>query len=558
MHVEELFFEIGIIIVFAAAVSLIIYRLRQPLIIAYILAGIIVGPGIFALLTSTDTFEVMSTIGLAFLLFTVGLGLNWRSVKEVGAISLATGIGQVIFTTIIGFLIGQALGLSMIVSLYLAAAFTFSSTIVVVKLLSDTEELDTLHGRIAVGFLLVQDFIAMFILLGLDAFSTEATVSQVLVSNMLKGIILVPALWVVSAKIVPKVVSYAAKSRELLFVFSIAWCFFIAGILVAAGFGVEIGALIAGVTLSGTIYQREISMSVRPLRDFFLIIFFIVIGTRLDFDVFYSSLGAILTYSGFVLFGNPLIVMLIMRALGYHPRTGFLSGTSIAQISEFSFIVLGTGIALGHIGEEYISMATAIGLITIAGSSYLIKYNEWIYDRFKGVFRLIEPKRRHKDLRVKPIPHPKVVIFGFHRLGEGLMETITNMKVSHIMVDLDPVVIRELHEAGEAAIYGDAGDPNFLAEIQVEKAKMIISTIPEMGVSYSLLHYLKQRHYTGTVVVAARTKYGAKRAYQEGANYVIVPQVLTGERFDEFLRLNMLKKSEWKALGKLAKEKLPS
>ena len=252
---------------------MVVYRLRQPLIIAYILTGIIAGPGLLALTSSRDVFDVMSQIGVAFLLFTVGLGLNWKSVKDVSGIALATGVGQVLFTSVSVFLIGFFLGFDPLTSAYLGIAFSFSSTIIIVKLLMDKEDLDTLYGRISVGFLLVQDFIAMLVLLGLSAVGTGASLQNILASTLVKAVLLVPIFWLISAKLLPRILKYVAKSQELLFIFAVAWCFLIAGILVYFGFGVEIGALIAGITLSSSVYYREINARVRPLRDFFLVIF---------------------------------------------------------------------------------------------------------------------------------------------------------------------------------------------------------------------------------------------------------------------------------------------
>ncbi len=259
MILQEIFFQLGAILVIAAGLSLIAHRLKQPLIIAYIVTGVLVGPEVWSLASQPELFDALSNIGVAFLLFTVGLGLNWRHIKEVGKVSLATGIGQVLFTTIAGFALGKMLGLETITSLYLAIAFTFSSTIIIIKLLMDKEELDTLYGRISVGFLIVQDLVAMLILLGLGSFDSGASIGGIVLSTLFKVAIIVPVVWFVSAKIAPRMVPYVARSQELLFIFSIAWCFLIAGILVLFGFGIELGALLAGVMLSGTTMQREIN-----------------------------------------------------------------------------------------------------------------------------------------------------------------------------------------------------------------------------------------------------------------------------------------------------------
>lgn len=546
---EELFFEIGAILVLAGALSMIIYKLRQPLIIAYILTGLIAGPSVFALASSPEVFEVMSQIGVAFLLFTVGLGLNWRSVKETGGIALATGIGQVVFTTVIGLMIAQLFGLELIPSAFLAVAFTFSSTIIIVKLLMDKEDLDSLYGRISIGFLLVQDFIAMFILLGLGALESGAEPQAVLVQAVLKGFIIVPLLWAISTYIVPRVVEYAARSQELLFIFAISWCFLIAGLLVWFGYGLELGALIAGVTLSGTIYEREINARIRPLRDFFLVIFFIVLGTHLDLSAISSVIIPAMVFSAFILIGNPLIVMIIMRSLGYHPRTGFLAGTTVAQISEFSFIVIGAGVSIGYLQDQHLALATLVGLTTIAGSSYLIEYNQRIYEILRPMLSWAEPAHPLKSEYNLEKKTPQVLLFGFHRVGEPILEAIHDMQQSHAVVDYDPQVVRELSEVGESVIYGDVSDENFLEELRVDRARFIISTIPNVSVSLSILNYLNNRDFDGSVIVSARTGEEARQCYEEGATYVIVPKSLGGEKLRELFDEQKTQKRKWKRLG---------
>ena len=545
---EELFFEIGIVFIIASVISMFVYRVRQPLIIAYILTGVLVGPGLLALTDSSMIFDVMSEIGVAFLLFTVGLGLDWRNAKDVGGIAAATGVGQVLFTGVAGFIIAILLGFDPVTSAYLGGAFSFSSTIIIVKLLMDKEDLDSLYGRISVGFLLIQDFIAMILLLVLGAVTSGASFEQVIVWTVIKAFVLVPVFWLISVKVVPVMLKYVARSQEMLFIFSVAWCFLIAGILVLLGFGMEFGALIAGVTLSGSFYYREINARIRPLRDFFLIMFFIVLGTRLGIENLSEYLIPIIIFSIFILLAKPFIVMVIMRMLGYHPRTGFLSGTSVAQISEFSFIVIAAGIAAGHIDNTPLALATAVGIITIALSSFLIEHNEKIYERINWVFKWLEPTSLLEIEQRKKHKPTDILMFGYHRTGSLLLETVRKLRRPYTVVDFDPGVIRELAEQGIPAMYGDAGDENFLEEIKINRSRLIISTIPDAVISYRLLAFLKEKNYDGVVVVSVHKRTEAKQCYKLGATYVIVPSVLSGKKFSEILFEKKTAKRSWKAL----------
>ena len=547
---EELFFEIGIVFIIAAVISMFVYRLRQPLIIAYILTGAIVGPGLLALTDGSAVFDVMSEIGVAFLLFTVGLGLDWRQAKDVGGIAAATGVGQVIFSGVAGFIIAMLLGFDPVTSAYLGGAFSFSSTIIIVKLLMDKEDLDSLYGRISVGFLLIQDFIAMILLLVLGAIGTGASLQQVVIWTIIKAFVLVPVFWFVSVKIVPGALKYVAKSQEMLFIFSVAWCFLIAGILVLLGFGMEFGALIAGITLSGSIYYREINARIRPLRDFFLIMFFIVLGTRLGLESLMEYAIPITIFSVFILLAKPFIVMVIMRSLGYHPRTGFLAGTSVAQISEFSFIVIAAGIAAGHLDNTPLAVATAVGIVTIALSSFMIEHNEKMYERIKVLFKWLEPASILDIEQRKKHKPTDILMFGYHRTGSLLLETVRKLRRPFTVVDFDPSVIRELAEQGIPAMYGDAGDENFLEEIKIDHSRLIISTIPDAVISFRLLTFLKSKKYEGVVVVSVHKRTDAERCYKLGATYVIVPSVLSGKKFSEILIEKKTGKRSWKALQK--------
>jgi len=550
---EELFFEIGIVLVIAAGLSMMLYRLRQPLIVAYIITGIIVGPGLLALTRSTEVFDVMSEIGVAFLLFTVGLGLNWQNVKDVGGIAFVTGVGQVLFTSVVGFFVGTLIGFDPITSLYLGVAFAFSSTIIIVKMLMDKEDLDTLYGKITVGFLIVQDLIAMIILLVLGAIGKGQTPVQILSWSLLKGLVVVLFFWLLSTYVVPHLVKFAAASQELLLVFSLGWCFAVAGILTYFGFGPEIGALIAGISLSGTHYEHEINARVKPLRDFFLILFFVALGTQLQLATAAQMIWPIVIFSLYVFIGNPIIMMLVMRAMGYHPQTGFLTAATTAQVSEFSFIMLGAGVSLGFVSPSAMTLAAAVGLITIAGSTYFIKENEKIYDKLRPFFKLFERQRIKHIAKARAAASPDVILFGCHRTGEVLLSEVKNLGHKYLVVDYDPKVIEMLKARRVPVIYGDAGDEDFLQELRVAKTKLLLSTIPDVTTSLELLTYLRAENFKGTVIVAARSPEEAMECYALGAAYVIVPSILGAERFRELLRQNKNQAKQWQKTRKIGK-----
>ncbi|MBM3228576.1 sodium:proton exchanger, partial [Candidatus Pacearchaeota archaeon] len=267
----EVFTQISFIIVIVLIMSLLMRILRQPLIIGYIISGIILGPYFLGVLPKVEAINAFSEIGIALLLFIVGLHLTPKVIKEVGKISLLTGLGQIFFTAFIGYFVAILLGFAPLTSLYIAVALTFSSTIIILKLLSDKGDLDSLYGKVSVGFLLVQDFVAIIALVIISSLSTGENFLGTIGLTLLKGGILVAILAPISIYILPKFQKFLAKSQEFLFIFSIAWGLGMASLFYFAGLSIEVGALLAGVLLSISPYNLEVSSKLRPLRDFFMI-----------------------------------------------------------------------------------------------------------------------------------------------------------------------------------------------------------------------------------------------------------------------------------------------
>lgn len=545
---NELFLELAGVILVAGLLSLIAQRLRQPLIVAYILTGVVVGPGVLALANSTDIFTAMSQIGIAFLLFIVGMNLDWRRIKDVGRVALLAGLAQVICTSLIGFGIAQVMGFPVTTSLFVAVSFSFSSTIIIVKLLSDKEDLDRLYGRIAVGMLIVQDLIAMFILLLLAAMGEGGSLGFALGESLLKGLAVLVLLAAAARSILPRIFRYAAQSQELLFLATIAWCFGLAALLQLLGFGIEIGALLAGISIAGGGYQHEIEGKIHWLRDFFLVMYFIMLGTHLTVSSLQTLWLPAVVMSAYVIVGNPLITMLIMRFMGYHPRAAFLTGTTVGQISEFSFILIGGAIAAGLAVPETLPLATIVALITITVSSYVVAFNERIYDRFSFLFEWMAGKKHPGEARrAKP---PVTILFGYNRMGRRIFHELRNMHDECLVVDFNPAVIQHLADDGIACMYGDAGSNDLLHFIHAEKAKMIVSTIPDVSVNTDLLDYLKSRHSRAIIIVTVRNGEEARKCYEMGASYVIIPTVLGGEAFGQYLKQQKLRRGGWQLLAK--------
>jgi Kef-type K+ transport system membrane component KefB len=436
--IEGIFIEIGLITLVTLVVTGIMTALRQPIIIGYILSGILLGPYFLNITQSEGAIGTFAKMGVVFLLFLVGLGLNPKIIKEVGKVSLVTGLGQVLFTSLVGFFIASnLLKFSVTESLYIAVALTFSSTIIIMKIISDKEDTESVYGRIAIGFLIVQDIVAMLLLLVTSAFagSSESigeTSLIILIKLILSGSILV----LIGHFVLPRIMKLAARSQEYLLLSSIGWVLIVAVVFHALEFSMEIGALLAGITLANSPYRFEITSKLKPLRDFFVFMFFVLLGSQMVFTSIGQSVVPIVVFSLFILIGNPLIVMITMGALGYTKKSSFFAGLTVAQISEFSLIYIALGITVGHIGKDILPLVTIIGLITIAGSTYMMIYSEKIYSVISKYLTIFEKKGKKVDeYKFHEGNEFDAILFGYHRMGRSIKQSLEKLGVSHLVVD---------------------------------------------------------------------------------------------------------------------------
>lgn len=527
----SVFVEISILLALTTVITIFVRLIKQPLVVGYIISGIIAGPSFLNVLHSTHELELFSRVGIVFLLFIVGLHLNPKVIKEVGSVSLTTGIGQVVFTSTVGFVISKILGMSTIAAIYVAIALTFSSTIIILKLLSDKRDLQKLYAKIAIGFLLVQDIVATIILIGVTIFSQESSLSlsQTIFFTVLKGLGIFVALLLFSKLLLTKMINYVAQSAELLFLFAVSLGIGLASLFALAGFSVEIGALIAGVLLSTTAYADEVASRMKPLRDFFIVIFFILLGSQLVISNLSTLLLPAFVLSVFVLIGNPVIVILIMNLLGYNRRTGFMAGLTVAQISEFSLILASLGLRVGHLSEETMSLITIVGLITIAGSTYLILYSDKIFPYMKRVLQALELVKKKKTDTGSVEEDYSAVIFGYDRVGNNFASVFQKHNDSFVVIDFNPESIQKLREQNIPCYYGDANDIEFLEELPLRKPEIAISTIPDFATNKLILSHLLTRNKKVQFIPTAHSVVEAKELYELGAAYVVMPHHLGAE-----------------------------
>jgi voltage-gated potassium channel Kch len=347
---------------------------------------------------------------------------------------------------------------------------------------------------------------------------------------MLTGAGLLSLLALFGVFALPRVIRTVAKSQEFLLLFSTGWLLAMAIIFGYLNFSMEIGALLAGIMMSVSPYHYEIKLKMNVLRDFFILFFFVYLGSQMVFMNISQFLLPIAVFSVFILVGNPLIVMVLMGTLKYTKRNGFLAGLTVAQISEFSLILVAMGVKVGHLSNDVLSMMTATGLITIFGSTYLIMNSNRMYShvsRYLGVFersgKKIDEHIYHKG------EHYDIILFGCNRVGFSLLESIGNLRKKLLVIDNDPEIITGLAKDGYECRYGDADDTDFLKELNFSKAKMVVSTIPDFETNLLLLREIKRLNKDAIIIIVSHQIDEALKLYEEGATYVIMPYFLGGQ-----------------------------
>lgn len=505
----------------AAAVGVITHLLKQPSVVGYILLGVAAGPYLF---THVDPkfLEDASVIGIALLLFLVGTELNLGKIRRLGRESLVLGVGQVVATTVLGLLLGLAFGFLPTHALVLAFALSLSSTVLVIKLLEEQNALDSLVGRLTLGILIVQDFISVIALIALQAKDFN--------NLILAGVFLAGLTWL-SLLIAPRAFAALRKSHEASFFLSLAWLFVFVLAGKAFNLGSEIPAILAGISLAGTIQVLEVARRLRPLKDLFLLFFFVSLGGGLIAGAVPVIPTIALTL--FVLVGNTLLVYWLCNLLGYESRTSFLVGLGIAQVSEFSFIIGAIAKRLGYLNADEFAILGAVGLASFFFSAYAVHYGPQFYARLRRLLRAIRLRRDDTEGELIEPPTDHVIVVGFHRMGYILAKSLHRHGEAVLVIESNPELTHLLNREGLPHHFGDVVDSEVLAEANLPRAKLLISTVPYETENTFLIAAAK-RHGV-PVIVTALNAHEALELYAQGADYVIIPHFLGGERSAELI-----------------------
>ena len=540
--------DIGLALIAATVLGLLAERLRQPVILGYLVAGALIGPEIgFKLVSDLQNIDTISEIGLILLLFVVGLELNPQQVIRSGKHVLITGFGQYILCVLFGLgfflLMGYSLTKQDMGALYLALLCAMSSTAIVAKLLFDKLELETIHGRITLGVLVIQDLWAIVIL----AFQPNLANPKFSLMGLaiLKAAALALVAFALSRYVLSRIYNWVSKLPEMIVATSLGWCAIVAGAGGMLGLSKEMGALIAGVAISSFPYSVHVTEKTLPLRDFFLTLFFVSIGMKMIApkpEMMFATAAIV----AFVIASRLLTVYPILSLLGAGRRTCLITSIDLAQLSEFSLVLAAIGVTLGHIGKDIMALILYSMAVTAVMSSYFVKYNHSIFHAFDKLMTRIgfKPAMGHDDDDSGRKSHAKdVIVLGYHRGTQALFDILSRrnprLLQEILVVDFNLEVVKELRKKGMATVLGDVSSIDTLRHAGVENAKIILSTIPDAllkgTTNAKLVRTCRELSPDAFIVAMAEFKDQIAQLKRAGANEIIAPYSLLAEHLTDLL-----------------------
>jgi len=553
---------VGIAILAATVMAYLGHLLKQPLLLAYLAAGIVIGPSIgLGLIKKPADIETISHFGLILLLFLIGLEIDIKKLKESGKSLIISGLTQFPISFIIGIGFFMILGYSAIDGtydmLYLAACCGLSSTAIVVKLLYGKFELDTLAGRLTLGILVFQDIWAIF-LLGIQPNLANPDVLTILISFG-KGFILVAISMLISKYILPRIFKSVAKVPELVLISSLGWCFLICGAAHYLKLSIEMGALIAGVAISTFPYNLDVIAKVVNIRDFFVTLFFVSLGMQIPNP--FADISILVTaaaVSVFLIISRFLAIFPALYALRNGLRVSLLTPINLSQISEFSLVIAALGVTAGHISRDTMSIIIFVFVITSIASTYMIKYNDALQKGAASFLKKIGLKEiETAEKGEESAPGKEIAILGFFRTASSLLTEIIDsstgdgdksLKDKILVVDFNPEIHESLQSMGVKVVYGDISHPDTLHHAGIHDAKIVVSTIPDtilVGTdNLRIIRHIKEISPHAKIIVTAESIERALKMYAEGADYVFIPRILSAKNIIQMMSLMLSEKQK--------------
>jgi len=532
---DNIFLQLALALSLSSLFGYLVLRLKLPLVVAYLLAGVTISVVSLIDPHHSQVFEILPEIGVAFVLFLIGMELDLREIKLLGLPIVVAALGQIIISTLAGFTLAGALGFGFTESIYLGLGLAFSSTVVVVKMLIEKRDLASLYGKLSIGILLIEDLVAIAVLMIISvsgsAFGLGFQESLPLITLVLKAVGLFILTFLLSKYVLERIFDSVAKSVELLFLTAITWCFAFTSLAVVLGFSVVIGAFLAGVALASSPYHLQIQGKIKPLRDFFLTLFFVYLGLQTKVSDFVGAWPAILLFTVFALVAKPIVYLLLLGIFGFRKHTLFQTSLNLSQISEFSLVVLLVGVNEGLASPLALSVMAAVAVLSIIFSSITIAYSKQLFKLFSPILSFFERKggSHFLESKIESQFEDHVVVIGAHRVGGPVVKYLIKEKIPFIVMDFNPHIVESFREKGLNVVYGDLGDPEILDSLQLEKAKLILSTARDMSDNEMLLEECKRRKVRAKIVARALDRDHAEALKALGADYVILPEQVSGD-----------------------------
>lgn len=538
---DILFIQLALILGLSSFFGYVVRLFKLPLLVAYLFVGLLLAASATIDVRASQILSFLPNIGVAFMLFLVGMELDLREIKSLGKPILTAGILQVFITAIVGSIIAKFFGFGLVEAWYLGIGLSFSSTVLVVKLLLDKKDLTSLYGKLSVGILLLEDFLAVVMLLLLTAsesiFKSGLSVEFPLMAFIAKTMALFLTALLLNRFLLPRIFKAVSSQGELLFLTALAWCFFFVSFATILGFSALIGAFLAGVALASSPYHLHIQGKIKPLRDFFVALFFVYLGTQVNFTYLPTNLLLILTFGLYALLLKPIIYLLLLGIFGFRKHTMFQTAINLSQVSEFSLILLVVGLEKGIVGPSALTVIALTAVSTMVISSLMITHSKRIYKWVSKSVGFFEREARHfMEGEQRDTLSGHVILIGGHQVGGEIVKLFKREKVPQIVLDFNPHLVQSLLELHVPVVYGDMGDPDVLEALNLAEARMIISTAPNFDDNKLLLEELKNKHINIPTVLRAETVQEADELYKGGADYVIIPEVLAGDSLVEKLR----------------------
>lgn len=532
---DNIFLQLALVLSMSSFFGFFVHKFKLPLIIAYLITGVTL-----ALVGQFDPktlgiFRILPDLGIAFVLFLIGMELDLREIRLLGKPIIIGSLAQIIISTAAGFALAGLFGFSPLSSLLMGLGLGFSSTVVVVQLLLEKRDLTSLYGKLSLGILLVEDLIAILALMFISVgnagggFSFEQSLPVIYLGFKAIGLFILT--FILSKYLLKKLFDSVASSVELLFLTAITWCFLFTALAVLSGFSVVIGAFLAGVALATSPYHLQIQGKIKPLRDFFVAMFFIYLGSQVILKDIASDWWVILIFTGFALFFKPLVFLLVLGIFGFRKHTLFQTALNLSQISEFSLIILLVGVEMKLVPQITLSVMAPVTVFSIIISAILISQSKRLYGFFSPVLPFFEHKTNVHYMETKQLDglEDHVIVIGAHRVGGPVVQFLYERKIPFVVMDFNPHIVEELKKKGVNILYGDAGDLEMYENLKLESAKLIISTTRDVYDNEILLEQCRKKKVRAKIIARAMDREHAKALKVLGADYVILPEQVSGE-----------------------------